>query len=328
MLTPLSRVDPAVTRLQPVSEQGQQAARRTSQERLAFAGQRENFESKLVSQGRGDTSGRPATVKTLSTPQVVKVNLPGTQGNKVGTASKAPAPLSRQENGKPQLPSAGSGGKLQAITQTPGPRRPDSAAQPAATTPTAKTVKTVNQHPTIQSSAILPSDKPAAATAPATKRTRQQRVTHESQPSSKAPAAPAKEVISHPAAQPSAPPPAPKSQGTPAPKATPKAQAASTKPVVSHAVTLPPAPKPAAKPQPPPPLAKPQSAPAPKAIAKPQPAPAPKPSAKPQAAPTPRAQPAPAPKSASKSQAPAKPAAKPTPKPPANSQARKSKDKG
>ena len=49
MLTPLSRVDPAVTRLQPVSEQGQKAAFRSAQERLAFAGQRGNLESKLLS---------------------------------------------------------------------------------------------------------------------------------------------------------------------------------------------------------------------------------------------------------------------------------------
>jgi hypothetical protein len=166
MLTPLSRVDPAVTRLQPVSEQGQKAAFRSAQERLAFAGQRGNLESKLLSQGRADASGRPATVKTTTTPQVVKVNLPRTQ-DKAATASKAPAPLTTRAASTTPLPLAASGGKPLGTAVNPAAetRRHGPLPQAATTTPTVKTpaaaVKPVGQHPTIQSSATKPTGKPS-----------------------------------------------------------------------------------------------------------------------------------------------------------------------
>jgi hypothetical protein len=330
MLTSLSQVDPAVTRLQPVSEQVQNAALRTAQDRLAFAGQRANLESKLLSQGHIDASRRPTTVNTTPTPQVVKVNLPKSQGNNAATASKAPAPLSGQTARKAQLPSVTSGARPQAMAAKPAPApgRQYSVTQPATTAPTVKSkappIKSVDQHPTIQASSTQSVAKPQAA--PANKQVRQQRVTHGPQPTPKVPAAPSpkaspkaqvtttKPSIAHRSAQPPATKPAAKPPAAPMPKATSKTSTAPAKPAVSRPVAQPPATKPAAKPQ---------AASPPKAAAKPQPAPALKQAAKPPAAPTPRPRPAPTAQVASKPQAPAKPAPKPETKP----QAGKSKDR-
>jgi hypothetical protein len=331
MVTPLSGVDPGVAQLQPVSEQGQQAALRTARERLVFAGQRTNLESKLLTQALGDTSGRAGTVKTTATPQVVKVSLPRTQGDKTATASKAPAPLTAHSGVKAQLPSAPSGTKPQATAVNPGPRRP--VAQSTTTTPGVKTApaKVMNQHLTLPPSATKPAAKPQvepakAQAAPAAKGVSQQRVTHPPAPAAKVQAAPAKVTVSPSVAR------------SPAPKPAVKPQASPAKPVASHAVAQPATPKPAVKPQIAPaakPAAKPQPAPAPKAAAKPQPAltkpvsqhpaaqPAPKPAVRSQPAPAlkavARAQPAPAPKPAPRPQsAPAKPQAAPA-RPPAQS---------
>jgi hypothetical protein len=318
MLTALTKVGPAIAKLQPVGEQAQLAAVRSAQDRLVLGEQRGKLESQLAAQGHLQGPASTGSVTTTGTPQVRKISLPRTPIKKASAAAVAPAPLTANHSiAKSPLPSTSISARPEATAVV---KRP---TQPLTTTPTAPSQSVRANKPATSASTPMPMKK--NPTAALTKGTNRNSVTQT--PASNLPVKPqaaATRATAPSAAHPAVTKSAAKSQTAPAQKQV-------THQSVSHT------PAPIAKPQ----AAAPRAAPklpaannhgvqhpaapvvAPKAVAKPQVA-AQKAAARPQTASKPVAQravaPPAAPRVVAKPQAPApKPAARPqvVAKPPA-----------
>ncbi len=312
MLTPLSKVSPAIARLQPVGELAQLAAVRSAQERLALGGQRGKLESQLAAQGHLQGPASIGSVTTAGTSQVRKISLPRTRIDKASTGAVAPARLTADHSvAKPPLLSGSISARPQA---TAADKRP---TQSLTTTPVAQPQSVRANRPATPASTTMAKEKtPAAAPTKGTKRNSvpqapasnlslkpQAEGTRVNLPSVAQPAVtksapkpqvtPAQKQVSHQAVT-QTPAPVAKPQAA-APRAAPKLPAANNH-GVQHTAAPPVAPKAVTKPQvaaqkaparpqtvSKPVVQRPEAPPATsRAAAKPQ-APAPKPAARPQA---------------------------------------------